>query len=748
MTWLFIARHPVSGLTGLGKRYVFRNYKTVILHSCRRFACYFQTPRRSLSHSRFFCQADQKQPITKHWIVESVLNDSTIEQVEKSIGYKFRDRHLLRLALVHSSVHYDIQTRDKIVESTKADLQNNERLEFIGDSVLNFLVTEFLFLWFPHLDEGGLSELRASLISRKACEQYFTTLQLAQHLVVKKGFEKLKNTSSVRAGALEAVVGAIYLDGGFQAVRKFVYIKLGTIILDMLSNPPRNYKSMLQEYISTQNKGKVDYFELSCKGPSHEREFVYHARVDHVVLGEGKGVSKKEAQQKAAKEALAHLGVLAKQDELIQQALLKARKRMEESVYNYSKDLSVTNEEESSTTSDYRFIKNTEKPLKCLTHGSDSILQRIINRKYQNLRIIQVSSAIRNLLLQLSQTFDENSVFARESYIRCQLEGIPIANIPAKYGGEDLSIFECIEIIMELSSGCGSTGYGLAHHFATIGFLRDWLITYRCSAAEDMFWDVVLRQCLCYTILSPHIPERNPLCAKASRLANGEILWTIDGIAEEVVASPLLDYFIGVIQFDDSSIDCQTDQKEKNPFAIFLIPKTEAVKLKKITTSQTGFRASGMSSVVFHQVGIHSNNRITKTEHEFSHAALLSRSWHYSCLSAVYIGLAKGALEELMRTMKDVSDGSIRATILQLEMEYFQTKSGLRSVVEGWSQATCVDERMAVCETLEKYYLLLVEQVRCFTRRCYELDPMSSELERFHRDASFELRFERMPVAF
>ncbi|EME26377.1 ribonuclease III [Galdieria sulphuraria] len=671
----------------------------------------------------------QYQPTVHHPV--AVLNDTVIQRIEKQIGYSFQHKHWLRLAFVHASVHYDMETWDKITESTKTDLQNNERLEFLGDSIFNFVVAEFLFTWFPHLDEGGLSEMRSCLVSRKACEQYFEKLQLVEYLVVKKGLEKLKNTTSVLAGALEAVVGAIYLDGGFEAVRHFVYIQLGNTMLDMLNDPPRNYKSLLQEYVNSQNK-QVEYVEKSCKGPSHQREFIYHAVVDQVIVGQGKGESKKEAQQKAAKEALARLGVLSKEDECIQSALYRARKRVDQLMKEES-DHIIVEQGHLDNNNNKKYNRETDlvERMKGWNVQSWNTFQRLMDRKYHNLRTIQASMGIKNVLSQLASTFDQNGTFARESYVRCQLEAIPAANIPSKYGGEDISISDCLEVLIELSSGCISTAYGFAHHFATIGFLRDWLLSYSSSTVEDMFWEVALRQSFCYTILPPHISKGNPLMA--SSFANQKTKsWIIQGVAEQVVASPLMDFFVTFIPLIESS------HHDKSPLGMVLVPKSSAMKIQKWVNHQNGLKASGMSFVVFDQVK--DSHLITSHKGEISLAMLLSHSWHFACLSAIYIGLAKAAMEQVTQLQKDSRN------VLCLQMEYLQLKSGLKCLVEGWNEISFIEQRHTICNMLERHYLLIVPQVRRFIRSCYDYYPYNPVLERLNRDCNVALLVERYPM--
>lgn len=651
------------------------------------------------------------RPFQRKSTLASSLNENTIHRIEEQIGYSFRNKHLLRLAFIHASVHYDMETWDKITESTKTDLANNERLEFLGDGIFNFLIAEFLFTWFPQLDEGGLSEMRSCLVSRKACEKYFEKLQLVEYLVVKKGFEKLKNTTSVLAGALEAVIGAIYLDGGFESARKFIYVRLGETMLDMLRDPPRNYKSLLQEYVNSHNQ-QVEYVQLSCKGPSHQREFIYRVVVDQQVIGQGQGVSKKEAQQKAAKEALAYFGVLEKQEEeCLQDLLEKAREKIQQ--------WEQVEENQSGQQQHFDSFLSLVNPKKDWNVQSWNSFQHLMHRKYKNMRTIQASIAVKNILFPLASTFDQNGTFARESYIRCQLEAIPAAVVPSKYGGEDISMLECLQVLIELSSGCTSTAYGFAHHFAAVGFLRDWSLSYASPVVEDLFWEVALRQSFCYAVMPPLISKSNPLIVLEDK---------IQGMAQQVVAGPLIDFFI---TFPRIKRNDDQEEEKTSSVGMFLVPKSSTKVHKWVTDNrnEVGLRASGLSSIVFHYQG---GQWIARNESEISLALLLCKTWHLACMNAVYIGLAKAAIEQ------------VKENEHMYCIEYLQLESGLMSIVKGWNQVTWLEQRHAICDMLERYYLSIVPQVRRLVRTCYEKYPENAHLERLNRDCNVGLFMEEL----
>ena len=222
-----------------------------------------------------------------------------LEEFEKKIGYTFKNKDLLTEALAHSS--YANETRV---------CRSNERLEFLGDSVLSIVVSKYLFTHFKHLPEGELSKLRASLVCESALFEFSKKIDLGQYILLGRGEELTggRTRPSIVSDAFEAVIAAVYLDGGVEAARKYV---LGFIPEDLDRSSAKalhDYKTFLQEIIQQNPEEKVEYVLTGESGPDHDRVFEVEVRMDTNVIGKGKGHSKKQAEQMAAKEALELMG--------------------------------------------------------------------------------------------------------------------------------------------------------------------------------------------------------------------------------------------------------------------------------------------------------------------------------------------------------------------------------------------------------------------------------------------------------
>ena len=224
--------------------------------------------------------------------------------LSERIAYRFQDQELLVEALKH---------RSYLAESGEDRLQSNERLELLGDSVLGMLVTEHLFHSFPEGEEGTLTTMKSLLVSRRVLSSVGKSIDLGQFIMLNQAEEKAggRNRSSIISDAFEAVIGAVYLDGGLDAARqtvtKLVLSKLEKILAE---EQHQNYKSMLLEYC--QGKGMIGpvYRVTREEGPDHQKVFTVAVKVDDSALGIGKGNSKKKAEQWAAKEALNQLNVI------------------------------------------------------------------------------------------------------------------------------------------------------------------------------------------------------------------------------------------------------------------------------------------------------------------------------------------------------------------------------------------------------------------------------------------------------
>ena len=221
-------------------------------------------------------------------------------EFEKKIGYTFKNKELLHEALSHSSY----------ANETKNGRSSNERLEFLGDSVLSIVVSVHLFKHFKHLPEGDLTKIRASLVCEKALFEFAQTIDLGSHILLGKGEENSggRTRPSIVSDAFEAVIAAVYLDGGMEVAEKYV---LSFIPKDLSANSSKalqDYKTMLQEIIQRNPEERVEYVLADQTGPDHDRKFVVQVRLNSNVIGTGEGHSKKQAEQAAAKEALRLMG--------------------------------------------------------------------------------------------------------------------------------------------------------------------------------------------------------------------------------------------------------------------------------------------------------------------------------------------------------------------------------------------------------------------------------------------------------
>ncbi len=218
-----------------------------------------------------------------------------MSSLEEVIGYKFRDKELLAEALTHKS-H----------ATEKGITRHNERLEFLGDSVLGLVVSYYLFLKNPSEDEGFLSKAKSAIVSRANLARWAELLGLGHHLYLGAG-EHLSGGAkrhSILANALEAVLGAVYLDGGLAPVEKLIIPWLEGQVPEKLDV---DHKSALQELIQKRHKRPPDYELMNATGPEHEKLFTIRVYLGKKTLGLGSGKNKKEAQQAAAKNALDYL---------------------------------------------------------------------------------------------------------------------------------------------------------------------------------------------------------------------------------------------------------------------------------------------------------------------------------------------------------------------------------------------------------------------------------------------------------
>lgn len=227
-----------------------------------------------------------------------------LEELEQKIGYKFNDISLLRRAMTHSS--YANEQRSKGI-----DCRDNERFEFLGDSVLSLITSESLFTTFPDKAEGDMSKIRAAAVCEKALDEYCAELSLGSYLYLGHGEEINggRERPSMIADAFEALIAAVYLDGGFENVKRFllpfVSKKIEKIIKD---GSEKDHKTLLQQIVQQEQGEILQYVTVSETGPSHQKTFEVEARLNSNVIGRGVGSSKREAEQIAAKDALRLFG--------------------------------------------------------------------------------------------------------------------------------------------------------------------------------------------------------------------------------------------------------------------------------------------------------------------------------------------------------------------------------------------------------------------------------------------------------
>ena len=223
---------------------------------------------------------------------------SKIQELEEKIGYRFQNRNLLRQALTHSSYANEKHMKKH---------SDNERLEFLGDAVLEVTSSEFLYKNYPNLPEGELTKLRASLVCEPTLALCTAEIDLGNYLYLGKGEDLTggRSRKSILSDAMEAVIGAIYLDGGFEDAKAFV---LRFILVDIEHKKLfHDSKTILQEVIQGNYKEELHYELVAEVGPDHDKSFTVEAKIGDRVIGHGTGHTKKAAEQEAAYEALLKL---------------------------------------------------------------------------------------------------------------------------------------------------------------------------------------------------------------------------------------------------------------------------------------------------------------------------------------------------------------------------------------------------------------------------------------------------------
>lgn len=218
-----------------------------------------------------------------------------MKDFEKKLGYTFKNKALIATALTHSSY-----ANEKRCES-------NERLEFLGDSVLSIIVSNFLFRRLTKINEGDLTKIRASLVCEQALAEFSKDISLGEYIMLGKGEEMTggRTRASIISDAFEAVLAAIYLDGGIDVATDWLMNVMGDKLNEALKGKTyKDYKTMLQEAVQHGDKGRVTYKTIKETGPDHNKYFEVEVLIDGNKIDVGVGSSKKEAEQEAAKNAL------------------------------------------------------------------------------------------------------------------------------------------------------------------------------------------------------------------------------------------------------------------------------------------------------------------------------------------------------------------------------------------------------------------------------------------------------------
>ncbi|MCZ6819956.1 MAG: ribonuclease III [Calditrichaeota bacterium] len=249
-----------------------------------------------------------------HWLrqqVQKVFSNSKprapridFDALRETLAYDFKNEALFVQALKH---------RSYLPISQEQRIDSNERLELLGDAVLGLVVVEFLFRRYPNKEEGELTNMKSLVVSRRILAKISRTMRLGKYFLLSAAEEKSggRNRASINSDAIEAIISAIYLDGGLESARQFIHDKILATFEDMIQDERHtNFKSMLLEYSQSQNLGSPSYYVQSVEGPDHERIFTIEVRLQDDMLGFGTANSKKHAEQLAARQALKSLYII------------------------------------------------------------------------------------------------------------------------------------------------------------------------------------------------------------------------------------------------------------------------------------------------------------------------------------------------------------------------------------------------------------------------------------------------------
>ena len=220
------------------------------------------------------------------------------EKIEKEIGYEFKNKQLLETALTHTSYAY---------ENKK---QSNEKLEFLGDSILEFVSSEYIYNNYPKLKEGEMTKVRASVVCEDSLQKIAKMHNFSDFLYLGKS-ERISQKEvrpAIMADSIEAVIAAIFLDGGLEEAKKFILNNLAEPIENATKNiGQKDYKTVLQEVLQKNGNVDIEYVIIDEKGPDHEKVFTAEVKFNNKILATGEGKSKKQAEMEAAQKALENI---------------------------------------------------------------------------------------------------------------------------------------------------------------------------------------------------------------------------------------------------------------------------------------------------------------------------------------------------------------------------------------------------------------------------------------------------------
>lgn len=221
-----------------------------------------------------------------------------INELEKEVGYRFKNIELLKKAMTHTSYSYENK------------VESNEKLEFLGDAILEFVTSKYLYSNYPKLREGEMTKVRASVVCEKSLYEVALMHNFSDFLYLGKSeiASGGKNRPAILADSVEALIAAIYLDGGLEHAEKFILDNLDKKIEDATKHVgDKDYKTVLQEKLQVNGDVKIEYTILSESGPDHDKRFEAEVSCNGKVLAKGKGKSKKEAHMNAARKALENI---------------------------------------------------------------------------------------------------------------------------------------------------------------------------------------------------------------------------------------------------------------------------------------------------------------------------------------------------------------------------------------------------------------------------------------------------------